>query len=990
MMEPRVTHRRSKLRIIGIPILLVATFVASGGQVRAADRHFVLPDGRQILLTRSKTELAVTFKTFEEVEPCKRNLAAKGLGRIEDFPGARRSHIKILRTSDTSKGRSRAVLADPAIKEVRPVYRMQGVSEPFLSSGSIAIKLDSRLSEQERSALWSQYRVSVIEAVDGLDDVFRVKPLDDLEDEVLRAEALASDDRTLWAHPDFRKRNIRRQLIPNDEFFGSQWHLSNTGQSGGKPGADISVEEAWTMAQGQDILIGMYDDACDVDHEDLRENFSEPGHDPTVESNDPGFEDPRPKQFGDNHGTLVMGLAVARANDVGVRGVSFLSRFTVSRGLDELTTFSEDASVYTFARQQQVDVHINSWGYARGTPNPPIVVDAIATAFRDGRDPDGNTGPIPARGMVVVFASGNGFDGVGDGLELAQGDDLSTLTTVIGVGSTTNQDTLADFSNFGADIDLLAPGGGDLGLATVDNDDQTVFVDAGFNIGGVTSFGAADLDVEGRYSKFFQGTSASCPLVAGVAALILSANPLLSATDVRLVMEHTADRISPADAAYNNITSRSLEYTHGRVNAAGAVQAAADAVLNFGLTWPERVSNVRIEGTTLFWEGTVNTREFLVIESPVDFTFPNDDPGRFPVDVDCYDTEQFGCDGPSVVFASLPSGVTVTSVVPFDEESRDGNGGCGGGCVHSLGGVAPGGAIAYAVYARSAIGRYGWGERATVGEDGGGGGNDGGPTTGFEGPKVTIQPSIVEGVSPLEVRFTGNAQRTNADIDDSRTVWDFDLDDDSTIDATTRNAVHTYVVTAGNSRTFIARLTMFDTDGNPGTAQVAIRVQGSEETVPVGDEEQTSVRILVSIPGTTGSDESSGTSPFEVLLSIDASALPGTLRSIVWDLGDGTSATSLTVPHVYMNTTDPPVTLRIPIVATIVTSDGQNTMTTTASKVISVLPGFAEVVLSDPTLPGSGTQPGSGGGAGGVCGAMGMITLAFGLIPLAYLRRRVI
>ena len=99
----------------------------------------------------------------------------------------------------------------------------------------------------------------------------------------------------------------RRQATPADTFFGLQWHLNNTGQFiSGTPGADISALEAWAIADGTGVRFGMYDDACDVDHEDLAQNYIGIGQDVTLPLSDPGHTDPRP-QPGDNHGTRVMG-----------------------------------------------------------------------------------------------------------------------------------------------------------------------------------------------------------------------------------------------------------------------------------------------------------------------------------------------------------------------------------------------------------------------------------------------------------------------------------------------------------------------------------------------------------------------------------------------------------------------------------------------------------------------------------------------------------
>jgi PKD repeat protein len=965
----------------GSVLLGVLPVILLNGVAGAEDRYYVLPDGRQIPLAKSSSEMAVVLDSVKAAGVCAKRLAGVGRGIIEDLPGAEHSRFKLLRVADTSMARRDLVRQDPAILDVRPVYRMEGSEEPLLSTGTVVVKVRAELSEPERSELWKTYHLEVVEPVEGLNDVYSVKPVDDDDDEVLRAQVLAADPRTVWAQPNFRQRLQRRQFTPADEFFDRQWYLQNSGNLGGVAGADISALDAWLLSEGQDVLIGMFDDACDVDHEDLAANYIGVGHDPTKESTDPEFENPRPKAGGDRHGTAVMGLAVARANSVGIRGVAYLSRFTVSRGESEVLTPQEVASVYTFARQQDVDVHINSWGFTPGTFPPAIVVDAIRTAFEQGRDPDGEEGDDEPLGMVVVFASGNGVSGQGPGIQLESGQDLSTLQTVIGVGASDISDRVTSYSNYGPDLDLLAPGGGvAAGMATVDNDENLVPYDDGYNIGGFTSrLGVPDLDGDGKYTEDFSGTSAACPIVAGVAALILSANPLLTATDVRLIMEHTADRVSPTDANYNNVTGHSLRYGYGRVNAERAALAAIQALSLDSLTWPDRVTSLRVDGSTLRWRAGTGTEEFLIIESPAAFVFENDPDDPFPVEGECYTQEQsFGCDDlQDAELGALPAGVSIAGVVRCD-------GTCAVGSEQSLAEVVGGGSVAYALYGRNAFGRYSRGVEADVTGSVPGDGDDGGSSQ--LGPKVTIMASVTEGVSPLTVVFTGNGQRTTADIDDDRTQWDFDIDDGVLIDAGSRNASHTYVVPPGETRTFIARLTMFDVDGNPGAAQVAIRVQGSATGDAGGDLGQSNVRILVGVSGTVDSDVDQGTSPFEVQLSVDASTLAGALQSVFWDLGDGTTATSIVVPHTYVNEAD--VALRIPITATVTTRSSSGvTQTAVATRIITVLPGTAIEQPETPTLPGAGVQPGNGGSAS-ACGALGMLPLFAGLASIMCLRRR--
>jgi subtilisin family serine protease len=86
----------------------------------------------------------------------------------------------------------------------------------------------------------------------------------------------------------------------------------------------------------------------------------------------------------------------------------------------------------------------------------------------------------------------------------------------------------------------------------------------------------------GHYTTGFGGTSSACPVVAGVAGLILSVNPHLTARQVREILQTTADKITDPNpdpqlglsyGSYNG-QGHSQWFGYGKVNAFAAVQAA--------------------------------------------------------------------------------------------------------------------------------------------------------------------------------------------------------------------------------------------------------------------------------------------------------------------------------------------------------------------------------------------------------------------------------
>jgi len=157
------------------------------------------------------------------------------------------------------------------------------------------------------------------------------------------------------------------------------------------------------------------------------------------------------------------------------------------------------------------------------------------------------------KGCVVVFAAGNS-----PGLPM---DYPNRYPEVIAVGATDHSDVLWHYSTYGPDLDLMAPSGCD-----------------GSWCGEMASFWSTDQMGPGGYSdrnsdmtlldygEYWGGTSASCPIVAGVAALILSVNPTLTNEDVRFILYRSAKDLG--DPGWDEY------YGWGRVDARAAVEMA--------------------------------------------------------------------------------------------------------------------------------------------------------------------------------------------------------------------------------------------------------------------------------------------------------------------------------------------------------------------------------------------------------------------------------
>ena len=330
-------------------------------------------------------------------------------------------------------------------------------------------------------------------------------------------------------------------IIPNDTNFSKQWSLHNTGQAfqgslHGTPDADIDSPEAWEIETGSpDVVIANIDTGIDYTHPDLAariwNNTDEiPGN--VIDDDHNGYiDDIRGWDFfyndsnvkdGEGHGTMIAGVIAASTNNgIGIAGVNWNSMIMPVRISNETgySSFEFLVKGIKYAADNGADIiNIEAGTFSQSN----ILLDAVNYAY--------------GKGVFLCAPAGNSNS--------QHQFYPAAYENVTGVAATDQDDTKASFSNYGEWVDIAAPG-------------NKIF-------STMPTYHCYENDLYGvpqNYS-FGTGTSMAAPMVAGVAALLLSKDPSLTNDEVKTLL---CENVDP----YN-----STEYIGtGRLNAQKALIA---------------------------------------------------------------------------------------------------------------------------------------------------------------------------------------------------------------------------------------------------------------------------------------------------------------------------------------------------------------------------------------------------------------------------------
>lgn len=347
-----------------------------------------------------------------------------------------------------------------------------------------------------------------------------------------------------------------KKFIPNDPLFNQQWHHRNASQLGGALWIDANITTAWDSFKGTGITIGIIDDGLEHAHPDIQPNYNT-AIDFDYNGND---ADPTPVDLvEDRHGTACAGVAGARGNNgIGVSGAAPEATLAGFRLIAAANTDQNEADAFA-AHNDVIHVKSNSWG----TPDAsgyggmgPLAAAALEAGVTTGRG---------GKGVVYVFAGGNGLNSADD----SNLDGYANNPWVIAVGAVNDDGFQSYYSEPGANLLISAPsnsGGKHEGIRTTD-----LTGEGGYNNAAATT----DLP-DRNYTNDFGGTSSACPLVSGIVALMLQANPNLGWRDVKEILIRTARKVQMSDPDWiTNAAGFSFNHKYG----AGLIDASAAVAL---------------------------------------------------------------------------------------------------------------------------------------------------------------------------------------------------------------------------------------------------------------------------------------------------------------------------------------------------------------------------------------------------------------------------
>jgi len=482
------------------------------------------------------------------------HLEAVGITDAEQMSSA--SSRVTVRAPDLEATMSRARHLAPT----HHAYRLAETDEEFLITDRVFVTFHEALPADQVDAFAAQYALVQLEKYSERDYLFQLTDHTGMNPVKLVIKLMENEPLVELADHDLNYRVQTYQIsLPSDPAYAQQWHLhTRLNHPEFDPRSSSRCEEAWQLLDSfgsADVVVGVTDDGCKLDHPD----FDSPGKfagwgyfrgQRLIKEHEIDADPEEMYKSGANHGTSCAGVIGGEVDAVltvgGGPGCRLLPLQWESEGS---SLFISDSKLMTALdyMADKVDIISNSWGRVPTNIRIPVLRNRIAELAQ--------TGGRRGRGIVFLWAAGNencpiehtvpanqpavpftnGVQRRADGSLVWVGvqttrtfrNNLADLPGVIHIAALASTARRSHYSNYGTGITLCAPS----------SNVHTYRRMTVQGLGITTTTGSIEEVTAG-----FGGTSSATPLVAGVAGLVISANPALTALEVISVLKRTASK----------------------------------------------------------------------------------------------------------------------------------------------------------------------------------------------------------------------------------------------------------------------------------------------------------------------------------------------------------------------------------------------------------------------------------------------------------------
>ncbi|RAJ08706.1 putative secreted protein (Por secretion system target) [Chitinophaga skermanii] len=532
-------------------VLLTAFLL--GGSLFAYAQQYYWSSGVKHALTTDSTTVIIKSKSAADLSSAVNRMKLSAADKDAAYRQVNATNVTVKFNAKRDLAAVAKTLGNSEI-----IYAHKNGKAPFVLTGTVLYQLADGKSIADVENFIAKENLGSVQQTQGAYQTVVLTP-SSLKQVLPIANKLYESGLVKWSHPDFYS---DFKVETNDPNYNNQYYLDNYAQTGGTANIDIDYTLAISnFSFPNAVRVAVIDDGVEA-HEDL-------GNRVVAGYSAGGFGTGAPASASAGHGEACAGIIGAtRDNNLGVAGIAsnaIIVPVNIFNGINNTAASAFDiaTSINWAWDPAQGNAAVLSCSWGGGAPS-----DAITTAINNART-QGRGG----LGCIVVFSAGNFANGSASNVSYP-----ANVNGVISVGAIDKYGNRWGYSPNNPMI--VAPTGNTNNLGDVYTLDRM----------GTNGY------YSGNYTSTFGGTSAACPQVSGVAALILSASPWLTEAQVKSAILSGATNMG-------NTTSFGV----GRLNAYNAVKLSQPTITGpdqFCTTTALYTVNNAPPGATFAWSQT--------------------------------------------------------------------------------------------------------------------------------------------------------------------------------------------------------------------------------------------------------------------------------------------------------------------------------------------------------------------------------------------------